>query len=61
MLALGSARHLRPYRDSFEWRTTAGTNKMDPLVAIGCKRLSTSYMILKTGYPYDPACHAGAA
>ena len=55
MLAVGAVRHPDPYRDYFLRRTVAGKNKMDSLVAIGRKLLTTIYAILKTGRPYDPA------
>jgi transposase len=55
MLAVGAVRHPGPYRDYFLRRTLAGKNKMDSLVAIGRKLLTTIYAILKTGRAYDPA------
>lgn len=58
LLAVGAVRHPGPYRDYFDHRTAAGKNKMDTLVAIGRKLLTTIYAILKTGRPYDPAYQA---
>ena len=55
MLAVGAVRHPGPFRDYFERRTAAGKSKLDSLVAIGRKLLTTIYAILKTGRPYDPA------
>ena len=57
MLAIQSvSAHGRPaYRAYFARRTAAGKNKMDTLVALGRKLLTTIYAILKTGRPYDPA------
>jgi transposase len=55
LLAIGAVRHPGPYREYFDWRTAVGKNKMDTLVAIGRKLLTTIYAILKTGRPYDPA------
>ena len=55
LLAVGAVRHPGPYRDYFDRRTAAGKNKMDSLVAVGRKLLTTIYAILKTGRPYDPA------
>jgi transposase len=54
MLAVGAVRHPGPYREYFLRRTVAGKNKMDTLVAIGRKVLTTMYAILKTGRAYDP-------
>jgi transposase len=54
MLAVGAVRHAGPYRDYFLGRTAAGKNKMDTLVAIGRKLLTTNYAILKTGRVFDP-------
>jgi transposase len=54
MLAILAVRHPGPYRTYFDRRTAAGKNKMDTLVAIGRKLLTTMYAILKTGRPYDP-------
>ncbi len=61
MLAVGAVRHPGPYRDYFDQRTAAGKNKMDSLVAVGRKLLTTIYAILKTGRPYDPAYRAPGA
>ena len=55
MLAVGAVRNPGPYRDYFLRRTLAGKNKMDTLVAVGRKILTTIYAILKTGRAYDPA------
>lgn len=55
MLAIHTVSQPGPYRDYFLRRTAAGKNKMDTLVAIGRKLLTTTYAILKTGRPYDPA------
>jgi transposase len=54
MLAVGAVRYPGPYQDYFLQRTAAGKNKMDSLVAVGRKLLTTMYAILKTGHPYDP-------
>ena len=54
MLAVLAVRHPGPYRAYFDRRTATGKNKMDTLVAIGRKLLTTIYAILKTGRPYDP-------
>ena len=50
-----SQRGPAPYRLYFLRRTAAGKNKMDTLVAVGRKLLTTIYAILKTGQAYDPA------
>lgn len=55
LLAVGAVRHPGAYRDYFDRRTVAGKNKMDTLVAIGRKLLTTIYAILKTDRSYDPA------
>ena len=60
MLAVGAVSHPGPYRDYFDRRTVAGKNKMDALVAIGRKLLTTTYAILKSGRPYDPAYPSAA-
>jgi transposase len=58
MLAVGIVRHPGPYHDYFVGRTAAGKNKMDSLIAVGRKLLTTIYAIVKTGRAYDPAyCH----
>jgi transposase len=54
MLAVGAVRYPGPYQEYFLQRTAAGKNKMDSLVAVGRKLLTTMYAILKTGHPYDP-------
>jgi transposase len=54
MLAVGVISRPGPFRDYFAGRTAAGKNKMDSLVAVGRKLLTTIYAILKTGEPYDP-------
>ncbi len=54
MLAVGVVSRPGPLRDYFEGRTAAGKNKMDSLVAVGRKLLTTIYAILKSGTPYDP-------
>ncbi len=54
MLAVGVISRPGPFRDYFAARTAAGKNKMDSLVAVGRKLLTTIYAILKTGEPYDP-------
>jgi hypothetical protein len=54
MLAVFSVGHASPYRAYFQQRTAAGKNKMDTLIAIGRKLLTTIYSILKTGKPFDP-------
>jgi transposase len=54
MLAVGAVRYPGPYQDYFLQRTAAGKNKMDSLVAVGRKLLTTMYAILKSGHPYDP-------
>ena len=61
LLAVGAVRHPGPYRDYFLRRTVAGKNKMDTLVAIGCKILATIHATLKTGRTYDPAYAAQRA
>ena len=61
MLAIMAVRHPGPYRTYFGRRTAAGKNKMDTLVAIGRKLLTTIYAILKTGRPYDPLYHHASA
>ena len=62
LLAIVAVRHPGPYRDYFDRRTAAGKNKMDTLVAIGRKLLTTIYAILKTRQPYDPLYrHPGRA
>jgi transposase len=53
-LAIHTVSQPGPYRDSFQRRTAIGKNTMDTLVAIGRKRLTTSYAIRKSGQPYDP-------
>jgi transposase len=55
MLAVHSVSRPGPYQDYFRRRTAAGKNKMDSLVAVGRKLLATTYAILKSGRPYDPA------
>jgi transposase len=60
LLAIGAVRHPGPYREYFDRRTAVGKNKMDTLVAIGRKLLTTIYAILKTGRPYDPAYRSEA-
>ena len=50
-----------PFRDYFLRRTAAGKQKMDSLVAVGRKLLTTLYAILKTGRPDDPAFHPAGA
>ncbi len=60
MLAVLAVRHPGPYRAYFDRRTAAGKNKMDTLVAIGRKLLTTIYAILKSGRPYDPAYRSEA-
>ena len=60
LLAVGAVSHPGPYRDYFDRRTVAGKNKMDTLVAIGRKLLTTIYAILKSGRPYDPAYRSAA-
>jgi hypothetical protein len=59
-LAIGVVRYPGPYREYFDRRTVAGKNKMDTLVAIGRKLLSTIYAIQKTGRPNDPAYRSEA-
>lgn len=54
MLAVGVVSRPGPLRDYFEGRIAAGKNKMDSLVAVGRKLLTTIYAILKSGTPYDP-------
>jgi transposase len=54
-LAVHSVSRPGPPQDYFRRRTAAGTNKMDSLVAVGRKLLATTYAILKSGRPYDPA------
>jgi transposase len=54
MLAVGVVSRPGPFRDYFAERTAQGKNKMDSLVAVGRKLLTTIYAILKTGEPYDP-------
>jgi transposase len=61
MLAVLAVRHPGPYRAYFDRRTAAGKNKMDTLVAIGRKLLTTIYAILKSRRPYDPLYRHPAA
>ncbi len=60
LLAIGAVRHPGPYQESFDRRTAVGKNKMDTLVAIGRKLMTTIYAILKTGRSYDPAYRSEA-
>lgn len=55
MLAIHTVSQPGPYRDYFHRRTAAGKNKMDTLIAVGRKLLTTIYAIRKSGQPYDPA------
>jgi transposase len=55
LLAIVAVRHNAAYRAYFDQRTTAGKNKMNTLVAIGRKLLTTIFAILRTGRPYDSA------
>lgn len=43
------------YRAYFDQRTRAGKHTMNTLVAIGRKRLTTIFAILRTGRPYNSA------
>ncbi|MGN6675164.1 MAG: transposase [Thermomicrobiales bacterium] len=61
LLAVGAVRHPGPYRDYFDRRTAASKNKMDSLVAVGRKLLTTSYAILKSGHPSDSAYPGASA
>jgi transposase len=61
MLAIHVISRPGPYQDYFLRRTAAGKNKMDSVVAVGRKLLTTTYAILKTGRPYDPTFHFRAA
>jgi transposase len=61
MLAIHVISRPGPYQDYFARRTAAGKHKMDSVVAVGRKLLSTIYAILKTGLPYDPAYHTQSA
>jgi hypothetical protein len=61
MLAVHAVSRPGPVRDYFLRRTTAGKPKMDSLVAVGRKLLTTLYAILKTGRPYDPDFHPAGA
>jgi len=54
MLAIHAISRPGPYQDYFQQRTKAGKKKMDSVVAVGRKLLTTVYAILKTGRPYDP-------
>jgi transposase len=55
LLAIVAVRHNVAYRTYFDQRIAAGKNKMNTLVAIGRKLLTTIFAILRTGQPYDPA------
>ena len=55
ILAVHSVSRPGPYQDYFRRRTAAGKNKMDSLVAVGRKLLATTYAILTSDRPYDPA------
>lgn len=55
LLAIVAVRHNPAYRAYFDQRTRAGKHKMDTLVAIGRKLLTTIFAILRTGRPYDSA------
>jgi transposase len=57
MLAIHIISRPGPYQDYFLRRTAAGKQKMDSIVAVGRKLLTTIYAILKTGRPYDPTFH----
>jgi transposase len=61
MLAIPVISRPGPYQDYFARRTAAGKHKMDSVVAVGRKLLSTIYAILKTGLSYDPAYHTQSA
>jgi transposase len=50
-----------PYQDYFRRRTALGKRKMDSVVAVGRKLLTTIYAILKTGRPYDPTWSSHSA
>jgi transposase len=54
LLAIVAVCHNPAYRAYFDQRTRAGKHKMDTLVAIGRKLLTTIFAILRTGRPYDP-------
>ena len=57
MLAIHVISRPGPYQDYFLRRTAAGKQKMDSVVAVGRKLLTTIYAILKTGRPYDRSIH----
>ena len=57
MLAIHIISRPGPYQDYFLRRTAAGKHKMDSVVAVGRKLLTTIYAILKTGRPYDRSIH----
>ncbi len=54
MLSIASIRSVPAYSAYFQRRVKQGKAKMDIIVAIGKKLLSTFYAILKKGIPYDP-------
>lgn len=54
MLAIHAISRPGPYQHYFLQRTAAGKQKMDFVVAVGRKLLTTTYAILKTGRSYDP-------
>lgn len=54
MLAIHVISRPGPYQEYFQRRTAIGKRKMDSIVAVGRKLLTTIYAILKTGRPYDP-------
>ena len=54
MLAIQVISRPGPYQDYFRRRTALGKRKMDSVVAVGRKLLTTIYAILKTHRPYDP-------
>jgi hypothetical protein len=54
MLAIHVISRPGPFQEYFQRRTVIGKHKMDSVVAVGRKLLTTIYAILKTGRPYDP-------
>jgi transposase len=61
MLAIHVISRPGPYQDYFRRRTALGKRKMDSVVAVGRKLLTTIYAILKTGRPYDPTWSSHSA
>ncbi len=61
MLAVHAVSRPGPFQEYFQRRTAAGKNKMDTIVAVGRKLLTTLYAILKTGRPYDPSFRPAGA